>query len=247
MATIAIGDVHGNRAALDDLLVRLDPELQSGDTVVFLGDYIDRGPDTRGCIDSILRVQSAGRVNVVTLAGNHEDWLLRTVADPHRHSWLIGMEGFDTIASYSEAAADILRSAADAAGPRLIMDELALPYDEFLKVVPPDHLAFLRSLRLAYQADDAIFVHGGLNPAVPLQEQSREDVLWGTTTFLTDYAGPATAIYGHWDNARLDDSGWPHPTIGRASIGIDTISHGVLTAVRWPDRRVFQSARYRTA
>lgn len=245
MATIAIGDVHGNRAALDDLLGRLGSELQSGDTVVFLGDYIDRGPDTRGCIESILRLRSAGRVNVVTLAGNHEDWLLRTIRDPHRHSWLIGMDGFDTIASYSRAAADVLRCAADAAGPRLIMDELPLPYGEFLTAVPPDHLAFLQSLRLVHRADGAIFVHGGLDPAVKaLEEQSREALLWGTTTFLSEYVGSATVIYGHWDNARLDESGWPHPAMGRASIGIDTISHGVLTALRWPDRRIFQSTRY---
>ncbi len=244
MATIAIGDVHGNRAALDDLLRRLDPELQSGDTVVFLGDYIDRGPDTRGCIESILRLRSAGRVNVVTLAGNHEDWLLRTIKDPRRHSWLIGMEGFDTIASYSAAAADVLRCAAEAAGARLIVDEVPLPYEEFLKVLPPDHLAFLQSLRLVHRADGAIFAHGGLDPSVEaLEEQSREALLWGTPAFLSDYVGPATVIYGHWDNASLDELGWPHPAMGRASIGIDTISHGVLTALRWPDRRVFQSAR----
>ena len=55
VATIAIGDVHGNRAALDDLLTRLEPDLEASDTVVFLGDYIDRGPDSKGCIDRILR------------------------------------------------------------------------------------------------------------------------------------------------------------------------------------------------
>jgi len=60
------------------------------DTTVFLGDYIDRGPDTRGCIDRILRWQDESPATVITLLGNHEDWLLRSITDPARHSWLGG-------------------------------------------------------------------------------------------------------------------------------------------------------------
>ena len=73
MATISIGDVHGNFVALNDLLNRIWSELSGEDTVVFLGDYIDRGPDSRRCIDKILDFRSAIRVSVVTLLGNHEE------------------------------------------------------------------------------------------------------------------------------------------------------------------------------
>jgi serine/threonine protein phosphatase 1 len=82
VATIAIGEVHGNRAALDDLLTRLERELGATDTVVFLGDYIDRGPDSKGCIDRILRLRAESPATVVTLFGNHEDGLLRTLESP---------------------------------------------------------------------------------------------------------------------------------------------------------------------
>jgi len=245
VATIAIGDVHGNRVALDDLLARLDDELNVGDTVVFLGDYIDRGPDSKGCIDSILRYRAASRITVVALCGNHEDWLLRTIADPHRHSWLTVMQGLTTVASYSAAAAAALGRAAEDAGPRLVLDRVALPYDLFLDAMPPEHLAFFKSLRPFHRTAEGVCVHGGLDPRVgAVEAQTREALIWGTATFLSDYTGPDIVLYGHWDNAQLDDTGWPRPAIGRASIGIDTISHGVLTAVRLPDRRVFQSDRF---
>ena len=79
MATIAIGDVHGNLAALRDLLEKLRGE--AADTLVFLGDYIDRGPDSKGCIDTILALPGSRRGDVVCLRGNHEEWLLKTRAD----------------------------------------------------------------------------------------------------------------------------------------------------------------------
>ena len=78
MSTIAIGDIHGNLRALEDLLSRITPELNAGDTVVFLGDYIDRGPDAKGCIQTILDFRRTTNGRVVTLLGNHEEWMLRT-------------------------------------------------------------------------------------------------------------------------------------------------------------------------
>src|SRR5215813_4099902 len=94
MATIAIGDIHGNLPALDDLLNRISKEVGAEDTVVFLGDYVDRGPDSKGCIERIIAFQSDVKANVVALLGNHEQWLLQTYRDYTRHSWIIGMEAF---------------------------------------------------------------------------------------------------------------------------------------------------------
>ena len=91
MATIAVGDIHGNLAALSDLLDQIRGESAPDDTVVFLGDYMDRGPDTKGCVDPILGFQRHVRARVVCLLGNHEDWFLRTLHDYGRHSWLLGM------------------------------------------------------------------------------------------------------------------------------------------------------------
>lgn len=246
MATLAIGDVHGNRAALDDLLARLGDELSAADTLVFLGDYIDRGPDSKGCVDSILRLRESCRASVVTLMGNHEDWLLRTVANPCRHAWLTVMQGYVTVASYAPEVAAELERLVYEMGPSLVLDPVPLPYHLFFDAMPPEHLAFFKSLKVYHQTPEAVCTHGGLDPhGGPVERQKRGALIWGAETFPSEYAGPETLVYGHWDDAVLDETGWPRPALGAASIGVDTISHGVLTAIRLPERRVIQSGRHK--
>lgn len=244
MATIAIGDIHGNIAALEDVLEQVSSNLTRNDTVVFLGDYIDRGPSTKACIDLILNLRVHSRAMVVTLRGNYEDWLLRTLRDPTRHSWLLGMEAFDTIASYSPAAADELRRAAQEAGAALLLERTALPYDVFFSCLPATHVAFFEALLPYHRTDEAICVHGGLDPHIPsLEEQPVSAFVWGTDDFPDSYDGAETVVYGHWGNAILDADGWPWPNARNRTIGIDTIRHGVLTALELPGGRIFQSRR----
>ena len=245
MATIAVGDVHGNLAALRDLLGHIRGECCQGDSVVFLGDYIDRGPDTRGCVDAILDFQRERSADVVCLLGNHEDWFLRTLHDYRRHSWLCGMEAWDTIQSYSTGAVRTLREAASTAGVELFLGGCRLPYEAFFDAVPPDHIRFFESLRLSHRTADGVYAHGGLDPRVTrFQEQARDALIWGAGTFPNGYEGAEIVVYGHRNNATLNEDGWPGPTTVERTIGIDTISHGVLTAIRLPDRQVFQSIRY---
>ena len=245
MATIAVGDIHGNYAALNDLLRQLKDAVSEGDVVVFLGDYIDRGPHTKECVDAILALQHEIAAEVVCLCGNHEDWFLRTLRDYHRHSWLLGMEAFDTIRSYSIDAERMLRDAVSTAGARLFLDDCALPYEVFFDCLPHAHVRFFESLRAYHQSPDCVCAHGGLDARVSgVQDQSREALMWGAGGFPSQYVGPESVVYGHWNNAVLDAGGWPVPSMLGRTIGIDTIAHGVLTAIRMPDRRVFQSARY---
>jgi len=104
MATIAVGDIHGNLRALDDLLCKVLAELKPEDVLVFLGDYIDRGSDSRGCLERIVRLREDADFQVLALQGNHEYWMLRSFRDHTRHYWLLGLEAFQTIASYSVEA-----------------------------------------------------------------------------------------------------------------------------------------------
>jgi hypothetical protein len=84
-----------------------------------------------------------------------------------------------------------------------------------------------------------------LSPTVVNRHATRS--YWGTRGFPDKYEGAETVVYGHWNNAVLNgDNGWPAPRIVGRTIGIDTISHGVLTAIRLPEQQVFQSARYET-
>lgn len=245
VSTFAIGDIHGNLPALSDLLERLATQTGTGDTVVFLGDYIDRGPDSRGCIDRILAFRSSTDARVECLLGNHEDWMLRTMRDHSCHSWVLGMEGLGTIRSYSPFAARELRSALQHAGSRLVLDRVEIPYDLFFDAMPATHRAFFEGLSPFCRTPDAVLVHGGLDPTIGVVEDHPAEVLlWGTDDFPCAYRGNDTVVYGHRDDAFVDPLGWPSPRTENNAIGIDTISHGILTAVKLPERRYYQSRRF---
>lgn len=244
MATIVIGDVHGNYEALDDLLRIVTPELASSDTLVFLGDYIDRGRDTKKCIDRLLAFEAERRADVIGLLGNHDDWMLRTRRDFRKHTWMLATDAFTTIESYSRPAAEALRAAMAAARGAHYGDDYPLPYELFFDAMPASHLGWFDRLRVSHQSADCFCSHGGVDPRVDdLALQERHLLIWGGTGFPERYNGEDTIVYGHHDNAVLTSDGWPMPAVSGRTIGIDTISHGVLTAVRMPGGDIFQSAR----
>ena len=95
-----------------------------------------------------------------------------------------------------------------------------------------------------HQNADCLCVQGGLDPRVPgIQDQARHDLFWRMNEFQLQYRGEEIVVYGHWNKSEIDSSGWPHPKIVVRTIGLDTIEHGVLMAIRLPERRVLQSAR----
>lgn len=247
MATFAIGDVHANLPALNDLLSKLRPDLSRGDVVVFLGDFVDRGRHAKACIDAILEFEAAVDADVVGLCGNHEEWMLESMRDHWKHSWLLAMEPLDTIRSYSPAAADVLESAAEAAGTLLYLGACELPYNVFFDSMPASHRAFFEGLRTYYQCDDCICAHAGIDPSYAIETplaHPRESLVWGVRGFPRHYVGSKAIVYGHHNNAKLDDDKWPRPAILRRTYGIDTIAHGVLTAMRFPDLQIYQSGMY---
>jgi calcineurin-like phosphoesterase family protein len=103
-------------------LAQVVPELHGEDMLVFLGDYIDRGHDSRGCVEGIVRLANTLPCELVSLLGNHEQWMLRSLRDPSCHSWIVGMEALKTIESYSADAAQTLRDAVERAGISLITE-----------------------------------------------------------------------------------------------------------------------------
>jgi serine/threonine protein phosphatase 1 len=247
MATYAIGDIHGWREPLDDVLAQITPNLASDDTVVFLGDYIDRGSDSKGCVDAILAFRDAVPARVVCLVGNHEEWLLQTMVDYHRHSWLLGMYGFMTVRSYSAEAEQTLRTAMSEATGRLYAGEVPLPYEAFFDAMPAGHRGFFESLDRYYEGPDCICTHAGLHPSIADFGQQGKVLTWGHSGFPVEYSGAAWVMYGHKNDADIDADGWPRPRVVGKTIGVDTIAHGVLTAVALPGPQVFQSARYEYA
>ena len=154
MSTIAIGDIHGNLSALVDLLNQIRRECGRTDTVVFLGDYIDRGPDSKGCVDAILEFRTEVPAEVLCLLGNHEDWMLRSMRDHRSHSWLLGMGALTTIDSYSTDAALTIGEAVARLGANVYLERETLPYEVFFDSMPEDHRRFFESLGLFHQTPD---------------------------------------------------------------------------------------------
>lgn len=112
--------------------------------------------------------------------------------------------------------------------------------------MPAAHRQFLEGLVSHHSDDQGVYVHAGVDWRAPLSEQTRHTLTlgWDDSGFPKDYRGTHTVVYGHRNNPVLDEHGWPHPrTIGR-TIGLDTSRHGVVSAIRLPDLRVFQSARF---
>lgn len=244
MPTIAIGDIHGHLKPLREVLDLLRPTVTAADTVVFLGDYIDRGRDTRGCVDAILHFIDDAPGPVVCLRGNHEEWMLHTMRDHSRHSWLLGMDGLSAIRSYSEDAAAAIVEAARAIGGELYEGKRSLPYELFFDALPDAHRAFFESLVAYHETPDCLCTHAGVDPAVTSLAQQGRALIWGAHGFPDAYDRPRIVVYGHMNNARVDEHDWPHPRVVGNTFGLDTISHGVLTALRLPGPQVLQSARY---
>ncbi|WP_432821846.1 metallophosphoesterase family protein [Trichloromonas sp.] len=164
---LAVGDIHGCRDLLVDLLAKVRP--QPADRLIFLGDYIDRGPDARGVIDELLTFRLS-HPRSIFLKGNHEAMFLDFLAG--RNLLLFLRNGGDaTLSSY--------------------------PQEGKIRI-PQEHLDFLRNLDLHHETEDFIFVHAGLRPGLPLADQQERDLLWIRSEFLdSDYDWGKTLVFGH--------------------------------------------------
>ncbi len=173
---IAIGDVHGCSAALGAILRAIEPA--ADDTLVMLGDYIDRGPDSKGVIDALLAV--AKKCRLIAILGNHEEMLLSIVDGQIPPDDWLRFGGLATLESYE---------------PPGSTDEP----DTLLAAFPPEHIAFFRSCRDYYETDTHLLLHANYDPARPLAEQDSVTIRWRS---LRDFVpGPhvsgKTAILGH--------------------------------------------------
>jgi len=110
--------------------------------------------------------------------------------------------------------------------------------------MPAEHLEFLKSLTLYHRTPDVVRVHVGIRDDRPLNLHDAETLLWGPDDFPEGYHGQEAVVYGHWDNSVINETGWPGPCVaGNGTFGVDTISHGVLTAMSFPGFQVIQSGR----
>jgi serine/threonine protein phosphatase 1 len=220
-AVYAIGDIHG-RCDLLEMIQRgiaIDVGMRRAQrkVIVYLGDYLSRGTDSRRVVDSVCEWRPHG-CEIVMLKGNHEDMALRFLdgeLDAGRHWFDQG--GLDALAEYGVEAAN--RAARDDE----TMESLRR---RFADAVPAQHLAFLRNLKVNHREGGYHFVHAGIRPGVMLEAQDAHDQMWIRKRFLeSDEDHGATVVHGH--------SITHEPQVRCNRIGIDTgaYSSGVLTCL----------------
>jgi len=216
----AIGDIHGRL----DLLKALHEQIaddrrarprEGSDTIVYLGDYVDRGPASREVIDCLLDEPLPG-FNSVHLMGNHEEAMLRFVDDVEAGPAWVSFGGESTLLSYG------VRRAPTMIGRQRFEDMRR----QFVANVPERHVAFLRNLRLSFAAGDYFFAHAGVRPGVAIDAQEPQDLLWIRNTFLSSDADHGkVVVHGHTPN--------DVPQVRHNRIGIDTCAFatGALTCL----------------
>jgi serine/threonine protein phosphatase 1 len=173
--TFVIGDIHGCATEIDRLLDFLAPT--PSDTLIFLGDYIDRGPAAKAVIERLIRLRREGP-KCVFLRGNHEDMFLA----------FLGQQGTYGEAFLFNGGAATLRSYGLEGKPEQMT----------IADLPPDHVEFLLSLQLQHQHGQFLCVHAGVVPTRSLAEQRAEDLLWVRDEFiLSPHPFPFTVLFGH--------------------------------------------------
>jgi serine/threonine protein phosphatase 1 len=208
---LAIGDIHGCNNRLKELLRRIafDP---LADTLVFIGDYLDRGPDVRGVIETLLALKETSP-NVICLRGNHEAMFLNYYREGRDEELFLYNMGMSTLNSYGISIAEARKG----------------------RGFPESHLRFLAALPLSHETDEYCFVHAGLRPGIPRSEQSPEDLLGIRSEFIeSDWDFDRTVVFGH--------TPLPEPLIEKNKLGIDTgaVYGGRLTCIELPSLRIRQ-------
>ncbi len=214
----AVGDVHGRldlvRVMVDGIVADAQARGPANNLLVFLGDLIDRGPDSARVIEYVRTLRLPG-FRIAALAGNHEEALLRILNGDHElvQTWL-RVGGTDCLESYG-----IDFEAIQAMPPREATRRIA-------HAIPDDHAAFLHDMADTFSFGDYLFVHAGIRPGIPLQEQSQQDLRWIRGDFLHDPRDHGfVVVHGHTISEEVE--------VRANRIGIDTGAYatGVLTAI----------------
>ena len=182
----AIGDIHGRVDLLESLWQQIKAQAQKSDcrhrTLVFLGDYVDRGPDSARVVSRL--IAGFEGFETICLKGNHEEAMLQFLSDPKVGPMWETFGGVPTLQSYGVAHAP---------GSNWLETRAS-----FAMTLPEAHLSFFKNLRLHHVIGDYLFVHAGVRPHVALEDQTESDLLWIREAFLeSDASFGRVVVHGH--------------------------------------------------
>lgn len=228
----AVGDVHGHAALLDSLNARIAADLDESPPqaahVVYLGDYIDRGPDSRGVIDRLIALSRRDDgIKRSFLMGNHELGLFEFLEEPETEIWT-QWGGLETLASYGLTFPDSV----------LLPAEKARAVEALRKAMPAGHLDFLKALRPCISIGDYLCAHAGIDPRKTLAQQTMADYTFIREPFLNWHRDPAykplpfKVVHGH--TIYPEPENLPH----RISVDTGAYKGGPLTCAVLEDDRV---------
>ena len=190
--TFVIGDVHGQLGMLEKLMAKI-PWRPGKDALVFLGDYVDRGPDAKGVVDYVLSLTS-NYSKIHCILGNHERLLLDYLAGADRKLYLFNGGG-PTLRAYQRPGSPL----PDGEKPE----------------IPESHVMFYNSLRLLVELDSYYLVHAGFRPGIPVEMQAITDMLWIREPFISStHDFGKKVVFGH--------TPFEEPLVMKNKIGIDT-------------------------
>jgi serine/threonine protein phosphatase 1 len=217
MRLYAIGDVHGRLDLLAAMHERIEAEITRDEPadwrIVHLGDYVDRGPDSKGVIDFLIETCGRDKRNIA-LAGNHDIGLLDFLRQPQQDSLFVDNGGDMTARSYGVELATGNRVA------------LALSHKALLAAVPQDHVDFLRRLAFSVSFGDFFFCHAGIRPGIALDRQDEFDLIWIRDLFsLHEGLFSKVIVHGHTPHA------WPQVRPNRVNVDTQAYQSGRLSAL----------------
>jgi serine/threonine protein phosphatase 1 len=234
MKTFVIGDIHGRRAQLHCLLDMI-PREAATDTLVFLGDLIDRGADAPGVVADVIEVQREQPERVITLRGNHEQMLLDCIDEGARIWFAPKTGGARTFEQYTSSALRIKTE-----------DDFTAAQQKIADAIPAEHIEFFRRMPFYYEDDYALYVHAGLDHGKHPRETDPHALLWmRDMEFYKHYTGKP-CLFGHTPTPFLPLRG----RLGRhgiyifhSAIGIDTgyDVHSPLSCLELPSFNLYQA------
>jgi serine/threonine protein phosphatase 1 len=234
MKTFVVGDIHGRCAQLHNLLEML-PREESSDTLVFLGDLIDRGFDAPGCVDHVAKLCREGSGKVICLRGNHEQMMLDFIAGT-TNLWITPVTGGER--TFEQYTGRPLLASTD--------QELEEARDTIARSVPAEHLDFFRELPLYHEDDYALYVHAGLDQGKHPRDSRPQSLLWSRDMDFYKNYRDKPCVFGHTPTPFLPLRG----RLGRhgiyifnSAVGIDTgYNHqSPLSCLSLPDFTLYQT------